>query len=680
LKKNPEFSVDETAKYFGGVPRERGSAISAFQHAMEMLAKNDPHVKDLLETLDVIYKKESNEFMGMSTHAMDKKGVFGMEGRKQDGKWSKMPWEDMAEKNAKEGFRQQLQYLEGAIKFGHIVEGATDVKKLLKDPEINMPQAKEWSEAYLQNAMGLNPSQLGRAAETLAATVFDATHIAGYGVARDTVALARKAANTVLLGLNPAFWLTNIVQPLAAMPAMKAWLEYRGLKTDFDFGTGYASLFQGGLTTMKAKAMPHKLDAFEKAAVEYAKANHVFGSDLIEHSNYVSKSLGYLTEKVGSKGASEIESVTRRTMFYTFAHILKDNGMSVKNGLFEGAHNLTDMAMNNYSASERAPIYNALGPIGDMAANLSSYKHNEASRLALFAREAMDNPTSAKAYRPVLTQLLTTVAFAGLSGTMFYAEADAIIRAISKMMGSPTSLSKITLDFSEKTGAYAGAKDEGKHVVSKGLPALMGLDMSARLGVGNMVGDNISDVVFPGVSKLGDIAGAGIDFAKDPSALNAKRVAREAAPGFATGPMDRAWFSTDTPKGELAHKREAPFSGTVIRNDADKMAKNFGLTGVHENVTKQRLYDAESTQKAYADLRKPLLAKASGQLYSREALDPELVQKYLKYEGSAETLISDIQKMVKEQHMSAVDAARLNASMSTSMANIRKLQRLQGVN
>lgn len=654
------YTVGEE-RYVGGVPRERGSAQQALMQSLEFLAENDPDVKKLMETVGEVMTQEAYNMLNMKVHTEAKKGIFGMEGRKKvDG----VDWASDF-RNAKEGLTAQMQYAEMAMKWGPMSKAAKDIREILTDKDINQPMAKRWVEGYLQNALGFNPSSAGRYAERWAAELMGSTGV-GYSNIRQLMSGSRKVVNTVLLGLNPMFWQTNVVQPMVAMPGMKQYLITKGLRPDFDFGTGYSYITRGGNTAVKINA-GLKLSELENAAQIYAKKNHVYGSDLVEHSNRARKDFPFYAERVGNFVTGSIESATRRTMFYSFVHMLNDNGMSVKNGLFEAAHNLTDMTMNNYSAVERPNLYNALGPVGDTAANLASFKHNELSRVALYARQLKEE----KSARPLLAQLATGVAFSGILGTLAFEEADWLYKQITSMMGKPDSLALRVIKMSEDNPIIGN-----KYALSHGGFSFLGLDMTKRLGLSNLTPDNLGEALFPGGSKLVEMGSSAIDLAKSPTETNAKQAARAFSPGVATGMMDRAWFSKQTSQGELASNRNT-LEGQVIRNKHDKIWKSLGGTGVNESVQKAKLYETDWMKQAYAEKRKPWLTKAHEELYATGRVDPATVKGYLDAEGDIKTLAADISRTLKKQNVPAKDRALLQHAMSQSITSLRHAQRLQ---
>jgi hypothetical protein len=651
------FVVGEE-RYFGGVPKQAGGAQQALMHTLEVLAKDDPRIAEFMKTMDEITTNEAYSFLNMKKHTLDKKGVFGMEGRKD---WA------TAEQNAHDGMQAQLDYMESALKWGRLSEAVSEVKPILSNEAINMPQAKAWAENYMKNALGYNPSKLGQLLEQAMAEGMRTTGI-GYSNVRTGVALARKTVNTLLLGLDPGFWLTNVVQPMRAMPGMKAYLVSKGLDANFDFGTGWSYLSKAGIIEAKAK-FGGKLTDVEQGAYDYAKSHHVYGSDLVEHSNRASKDFGYSVDKVGNFVASNVESATRQMMFFAFTDILHQNGLSVKNGLYEAAHNLTDMTMNNYSPMERPNIYNHMGPVGDISANLSSFKHNEISRVALLARQLSEE----KSARPILAELAASVAFAGLTGTLAFQEADYLYQWMTKKLGKPDSLTLRAIKLSEDSADKVGLKGNSRYALSHGGFSMLGIDMSKRLGLGNAVADGATDMVFPGGGKLLDIGAAGVEAAKHPSEMNTKRLAREVVPRPAAANMDLEWFSKED--GRLGLNKNT-LEAQVRRTPADMMAKRFGFTGIHESVEKDKLYNANKIAMGYAELREPALNRAKEELFLNGKVSKETVQDYIKHQGDVKTLAADLSRISKKMNIPAKDRELLRASMSRSISSLEHAKRL----
>lgn len=679
IGRNDKYSANELARrlkdqgyeigeqhYVGGIPRERGNAQQAMLQALDFLAKNDPRLQELLLKADEVMKSEGYNFLNMPVHTKEKKGIFGMQGRKNDLLIDIKKQQRLEDLNAKEGLQAQMGYAEMALKWERMAEATTKISEVVNSEGLKgkQPLAKQWVNDYLQNALGYNPEKMGRALENFFSEAANVTGI-GWSNGRKAIATARKVTNTVLLGLNHLFWTANVVQPLVSLPGMKASLVAKGLDPAFDFGTGYLYLAKGGMTDLK-RQMGAKLSKFEQEAFDYAKSHHVYGSDLIEHSNRVRKDTLYRLEQAGNFVAGGIESGTRRGMFLTFAHMLKDNGMKVSDGLFEAAHNLTDMAMNNYSAIERPRMYNAMGPIGDLAANLVSFKHNELSRYAMFARQLAED----KSARPLLAQLAANVAFAGIMGTVLFEEADQLYKYITTKMGKPDSLSLRVMELSGAASKAVGI--DNKHLLSHGVFSGIGLDMTKRLGLSDVVPDTLGEAMFPGGSKLAEIASTGMDALKHQDEWHTKKFVREITPGAFTGAEDLTWFS----KGDMAINRNTTES-QYRRDTADKIIKATGGTSVKESTYKQKHYENQWIKKAYADLRKGPLERAHGEMITKGRVLPETIQEYLKYEGDLNTLQADIARTLRKQGITAKDRDMLRSSMSKSITSLRHAQRLQ---
>lgn len=663
MEKKGYFVGEE--RYYGAQARERNSSNQAFMSAIEHLADSDPRVAEFADVLDKLRTSEVYSYLNTKTHTMEKKGVFGMEGRRS---WMS------AEQNAADGFKAQLNYMEAAIKWGNLSEASEAIKPVLNHPDIKMPVAKEWSERYLKTALGFNPSAVGTHLETALSEAFKTTGI-GYSNYRKGVAVARQITNGLLLMINPRFWLTNVVQPMQAMPGMKAMMITRGLDAGFDFGTGYSYLAQAANTIMKKKM--GGLEGFEKEAAAYAQSHHVYGSDMVEHSNQIRKGPAYMAEQVSNFAAGNIESYTRQLAFYSFVHMLKENGMSEANGLHVAAHNLTDMMMNNYSHIDRPNVFNALGPVGDLAVNLQSYKFNELSRISLFARHAQEYGS----LRPLIAHLGAGVAFGGILGTIGYDNADRAYHAITKLMGAPDSLTNRILHMSEGLGkkmydATGGAIDQ-PYLASHGVFSMAGMDMTKSLGITDVTGGSIVDTMAPGFSKLGEIAGAAYNMTGLPSTnpntgfteMNAKRLGRAAMPIGMQGAYDMKNFTND----DGLAVRPKDLKGQAYRTDTDKTLKYAGFSGVHEAVQRQKTYNIERQATDYNDIRDGVLNTLRDQMYTG-TIKGDTVQQYMNAYGSPKTLETDLKKYAQEQNMTAEEFNLMHAAMSKSIAQRMKAQ------
>jgi hypothetical protein len=625
-----------------------------------------------------MYSDEAYGMLNMKKHTMPKKGIFGMEGRK--------PWET-DEVNAKEGMQAQLAFAEQAFKWQRMTEAVAKVKPLLTDEKIDMPNAKKWLGDYMQKALGYNPSEAGRTIENGVAKLFGEMG-QGYSRYRRGAAMAKKIVNTILLSDNPMFLLTNMVQPEKAMPGMVQYLHAKGMP-EMSNQLGWGDLARATATLMKSQMDYNKLNNIEKGALDYALTHHVYGSDMIEHSNRAQKDAGYYVDKVTNFGAQSVESFTRAQAYLAFVHMLDRHGLSVKDGLYTAAQNLTDHIMNNYSPLERPKIYDVLGPVGHTAANLSSYRWNEVSRMAMYARELANlKKGDLNAVRPMLGEMASTIAFAGIKGVVGYEAADELYKLITKLMGHPDSLNALVIRSSEKLGKLVAPNVENaKYVLSHGGFSLMGLNMSDRLGLNNFFGNSDSDLVFPGVSKLGEIGKNAVNMVYDtkgqdglhaPSSMDAKRLVRSMSPGVLTGAEDMTWFSTNG--GTIAHNKNT-LEPQVKRNGADMLWKAIGGTGIHESVEKEKLFEQKQITKAWEARRAGVVSNMRDALFENgNRLSPDQAQSfardYVKYQGDPRSFITELQRMVKAQALTAREALMVRDAMSKTITKQYEAQRL----
>lgn len=678
---HPEYIIGDEA-YAGGVPRDKGNAAAAMMQTLEVLAKDDPRIGEFMKTYKDLTSNEVYNFLNMKRHTMDKKGITGMSGRKS---WL------TAEENARDGMQAQISYTEAGLKWEALANAMVDVNKLLGDKDIQAtaPNAVKWSKNYSLSALGYNPT-IGHHLEQYFAKAMEGTGI-GYGVARRGIAVVRKTINATLLGLNPAFILTNFVQPFQAMPGMKAYLASKGLNLKMDLGSGLRYFSNASMLLWKHWA-GEPLTAIEQGAFDYAKKYHVYGSDLIEHSNEASKFTSvripytekrvplpgsYYLDKVSSFASGPTESATRQVVYFANVQMLHENGLSVKNGLYEAAHNITDMTMNNYSPIEKPQIYNMLGPIGQMAGNLSSYKHNEMSRLSLFARQLQENTGLVNKVRPLAAHLAATIFYAGVLGLPAYQEGEMLYDWITAhLLKNPRHLTSDIVSASEYvTKQLSSAAGNSKYMLSHGIFSLANIDMSKRLGIQNLVGESVADTGFPGVTSLVKSAQDTAHLATDPTMMNAKRALHTApfVPQPAKTNMELQWFS----QNGMSHNPDTLKAG-VKRDDADVMAKRLGFTGIHESVEKDKLYGVKTVQQQYSALRQDVLSDARDEIYSG-GLKPATTMKYLKYEGDPNTLVSDLKRFAQEQSQPAYERALLQSAMSRSITNLREAQRLVNI-
>ena len=652
-ERNPDYTIGEE-RYFGG--GSKGGTAEGFNQMLEFLAGNDPKIKEFVTHVNDMMSKDAYDYMNAKSHTKFKKGIFGMDGKK--------PFED-AVKNAEEGMQGTIHYAEKMIKWAELSKAVADTKPLLKmDNELKMPNAKAWSEEYIQQALGNNPTEVGRAIENVFSTMGKSSGI-GVTVPAKITSAAKRVVNGLLLGnINIGFLAANLLQPYKSMPEMMSFLKGRGLEKSWDAGTGYRYLSSALMTIFKDEA-GSALKPYERDALKYAKDNHVYSSDLFETSNTTTKDIGHYWDKATQVGATTVEMHTRQMTFLAYVEMLHDNGLTKADGMYEAAHKLTDIQMNNYSSMEAPRAYMALGGIGKTAYNLMSYKHNELSRLAMLTKEISRHGNSA----PLVANIVSSVAFAGVMGTILYSEADWFTKQISKLMGKPTSLTKVLMDHPEISDS-----------IKYGMGSTLGVDMTSRLGLGPLApgSGHVIDAVMPGSSKLVNIGKTGAELVTHPSEYNLKNFVREATPSSVSGVLDRAWFSPKNAKGEEMSLNRNKVQANAVRNDLDKLWKSIGMTGIHEAKQKAYDYEASSIDRVYGDIRKSIIDNAAKQLFTSGRVPADFAQKYIQAQGDPASLEREVTNMAMEQHVPAHTLALMKNAMSSSLTAVHRTMRLTG--
>ena len=658
---------DTTARtsYAKGTPHE------AFRDILETLGEDNPHFAEFAQTLKDVSKDTAQNYMGMHSHTMQKKGVFGMEGRK--------PWLTL-EQNAKEFFQNQVQYIEGTTRWGHIAEAAQDVNSVLRDDKVATKQnnAVKLSEQYMQNALGINPSRVGRAVESVFNSIFSSELADSVGLSptrvRNALGDVKFVANTSMLSLNPSFLGIQLIQAPAAMPAMTALLRGRGLAPSITMLTGGLDSLARATKIVNLDMMGKTsgLTAVEKGALKYAEDNHVYATDMVEHANHVSKDAAYYSTKLTQAPAALLETRTRQNVFFAFVDMMHESGLTPEKGLYEQAHRMTDMAMNNYGAMEKPPIYNSLGPIGSMAYNLKSFGHNEISRWSMFAREAKNNGN----YTPLLTQMATTIVIAGVMGLPFYSQWESLYNTITEklfkagVLDKPRNLTLDVMDASKKMGKEIPKL--GEYSLSHGASTMLGADISKRVGLGDVLPNKATDVAFAGGSKVGTMASTAVEALTKQTEEHTKAAAVAFAPPVLQNVLKDAWYTKDNKSFSMDPNKKPVVTATL--NDRDKLLKKLGISGINESTQKERFFQQNALTKTYDDMRKDSLVSIAQGLRNGNSIK-EPMAKFIRSQGDPSTIEASLRQIAIEQNISQQDLKIMMNAASKALPKVYDLQR-----
>jgi len=654
-EKHPEWELGEE-HFRAGSGRSVSERQKAFEQALEFLSENDPGVKELVQTYQETMTKDAYNYLNQKKHTLQKRGVLGSEGNKEV---------QTIEKNAVEGMKAQIKYVENVFRWAELSKAANELKPLLSDKDVNMPNAKAWANNYLDRALGINNSKIGKALDDLVAGVSETTGVGSTAV-HNVLGATKNLSSKVLLGFgNLGFLATNLIQPIVGIPAMRALLGSRGLDVSISASALKANMML--LDKWQGKAQT----GFNKQLFDYAETHGLFQSEIFDHTSQIRKNVPYYVNKVAEFGIGKIEEATRATTFMTLSHMLKDAGIKPEEGLLEAAHKMTNQVMTDYRAIEMPKVYQDLGPVGHLAANLARFKHNQLSSIAMYAREIKNN----KSYAPLGVALATQLAAGGILGMIGFQEADGLYQMITRALGKPDTLARLVLDHSDNTLLTHGA-----------VSAATGIDFSNRLGMQDVIPNSVTEAMFPGGSRLADMATATGAAVMNPSTLNTERAVREVVPNSLRGVADRAFF-----EDQGLAKNPRTLEGTVQRTNRDKLAKSLGMTGIHESKEKARLYQESLVDKAYTDKRKSITSKMLDDIYTirkdpeaivqymTEGKGKELRDKFLENEGNVDNLVQAIVNLQTNTNITQMQKKMLSVAAAQKEGDVKKLQRYQHI-
>ncbi len=652
-EKNPEYEFGPLQDLSTSRTITKGTPDAAFMDVLNTIGENNPNFAEFLKTLDEVHRDNPSNFLGMQQHAMQKKGVWGMEGRKQ--------WLTGSE-NAKSFFENQVRYAESAYQWGEFSKAGLEISEVLHDPVVlkNHPNASKLAQEYLNNAMGLQTSRMGKAVDA----AFDAL-FAPFGIGpsfpKQGIRVAKEVANTAMMSLSPTFLAIQLLQPVASLPGMVMYLRGKGMDSWAVAGSAKA------MGTLYKISTGKPLNAIERGAVEYAKKNHVYATDMVQHSMDTQKGPLHYTRTITQAPQAHVETGTRASVFHTLVQTLHDGGLTPEKGLYEQAQRFTDLAMNNYSNMEKPMIYNALGPLGSMAYNLKSFAHNEISRWSMYAREI---PNSGDA-KPLLAQMATTIAFAGLMGLPFYSQWEQLYGFITKKLGEPRSLTLDTMKLSEDVGKHLGPK--GAYALSHGMFATVGADISSRIGLGDVIPSSAADAAFAGGGKLVEMGKATGRAMMNPSEENLKSAATNLAPPFLQGVAKDAWYT----KGNLGYSIDPTnLKPTAELNDQDRLLGKLGILGINKSVQQTKNYELGQLDREFKGIRDKAMNTIAQDIFRDRAVLQKTIDKYfIDGQGDPKSFEAEVNALATKMNLSPNQLALLRDSASNSITRQRSLMR-----
>lgn len=637
---HPEWEVGQ-GEYVGGRSKGVMDKQSDFEKALDFLSQQDGATKQLVQLYHDVMSRDAYNYLNQKKHTLGKKGIEGAEGIKL--------WKTI-EQNGIEGFKAQIKYVENTLKWAEFARVSKELAPMLSDPSINMPNAKSWSQNYLDRAIGVANSDWANGLNSMMDGIAKATGV-GPSAIRGVAGATKNVASKLLLGFgNVGFLVTNMIQPVLGLPAMQQLLASRGLK-----GT-----YTGGLSAAKSMmdfALGKETKGFDKDMFQYASDHGILSNEIFDHTTQLRRNTPYYINKVAEFGIGSIEEATRGVTFVALSKMLENAGLTKEQGLFEAAHKMTNIVMTDYRHIEMPKVFQDLGPVGHLAANLARYKQNQLSAMSFYAREIQNNGS----LRPFGAALGTMVASAGILGLLGFNEMDQLYTYFTSKMDKPDTLSRVVLD------------NVKNPIFSHGLvSAMTGIDFSQRLGVQDVVPNSIGEAAFPGGSRLVDLAKAGAKVATGGSSMDVKRLAREAAPNSVRGLIDRKFFED---KNGMAVS-PSTLEGLYKRNDFDQAVKSIGMSSVKESKEKARVWQERVVDQAYADKRKDALRNILDDMYDKNTINQDAVKKYMDAEGDPSLLAGAITKWKQGSMLSELQRRQLTTAAGNTVNSAKRAQRL----
>jgi hypothetical protein len=642
MKENhPEYEWGKVEYKEIGKGKSASDRFGGLMEAINMIEKADGNVKTLMDSYREYIKSDASNIFNARRHELPKAetpgGRQGSEGNK--------PWES-AVKNAKQGMKAQLEYFEQGYTWMAMQKAVDDLKMVLGDESIKDSQrnALEWSNMYLDHALGRNQGALADAAGALLSYVGKHSFLLpigdGWGVGHTNIIKASNKAKQLMMQkfmgfFNFPFTVTQLMQPLQTHPAMLTLLKSRGMETHI--AKSQVAATETYLHSMWNKdlgdvaALP-KLDAFSKSAIEYANKNGIFDVKLSDHLKDINTSHVKETfDRVADYNITAPEHLTRGTAFFFYAHLLKEAGIPAKDVL-GAAENMTNFTMTNYHHFERPMMYSGLGWMGDLAATLTRYKHNQLSQATFYAREGIreGRQGNVAASAPLAMFLGAALAFGGIYGMFAYNEADAVYQLFSKhVLGKPDTLFNVI-----------NTEAKVPEALSHGMFAALGVDMSSRFSHAKTIPENPAQFLLPYGSAMWDMGATAVDLAKNPTSETAqKRAVKAWAPQSAQGLVENKLWTEKQEDGSNLYINPRTLEGKTTRTDEEMKWRNWGIRGMRESREIAGNYSDHLIKTHNKELADKVIDRAE-RLYAEGKMTPEkaqeLAKEYVQYEGSGD--------------------------------------------
>lgn len=604
--------------------------MAAFDEVVNILGASDPEVKLFADRMENMISKQAYDYLDFKQHFKEKSGVFGAEGMKA--------WED-AHRNAIDLWNAQAEYIRMTNQWVAQQSVEADVRAVLSDPKTvnNFPNAHTLARQVYDNAFGRTENRLeileaiadGYVAAVNADFITNTPGLRNLQKVNPFEAM-RGIKNWALysaLAWNPGFVFSQFLQVPAATATMMKYMEEVGLQGNAAMATLWGTSdsvnshpYMKKFAEQYAKANGEKLpNGFQTELGsyfnKYAEENHIIQPHILEKTDIYSanptvKKIQQADEMMG-KSISWAEEKTRRQAFMTLAHYLASSGLP-KEKAAEMAEVATSISMVDYSRHSRAMIYNRLGMLGDMAATVTTFKHNAYTQLAMYGF----NKAPKTMFRMALIQLM----LAGAVGMYAVDELDDlfnVLRSIAPetmkgVQGPKEALIRNTPEWLAFGGLSAGSR----MIVPEGI------DIGTKFSMDNLFPDSPIEALFPLFSSLANTAEAVGKAKGAPTFENVAGVAYPMAPAPVKGLMENFIYTDE--KGRYVPSKTD--QAKTQRSDNEQRIRLSGMRSLDERKESEiafrtksnRLRDQEMQQK-YLDKMRTYARAGDGESVAENA-------------------------------------------------------------
>lgn len=576
----PDATITKmTRKQLGGYSN-RSDMFSGLRDVLQLMAKEDPRIAQIMEIVDARVATKADATFGANLHALDKKGIWGNEGNK--------PWKTDKLSEANDAMRSFFEYWEEGMISHHMLPVEANLMAVMRNPALeHMPRAMDYVNSYVKGMTGRHVGQVGSALNTLIDIPFKLTGL-GPSVPRQAVNQFTKRMGQLTQGFMnipyTAMQFTQIAQtgmPLFTKVYGEVSKSIDNPKSIID-ATTLATKDGMQLFQKRVFDKADGISDMQNAMFDYAEQRGMLQfSEFEEVSQIGQNKFAQRFDQAVDANRTVGEKATRPFTFFTFVRLLEDSGMP-REQIFDTAYNLTQDAMVDYSARERAPMFKNLGVVGQTAGNLQQFSLTYLDQIGRWFKDAKKGDAA-----PLLVGLTTLLTFAGIQGVPFYSTADELVQFITnKFFDEKKNINTLVM---QNAGEWMKSD-----LLQYGLLSdLSGWNVSSRLGMADALPESLLDAVSPYAGTAQRMGESVYDAATNQDSLSFAQMARQFAPSSVRGLVENHLLTT--PDGYTINK-QGQFD--YQRDAKDRIARKIGFTSLEESKAKEKLYAKSQSVKA----------------------------------------------------------------------------------